>query len=56
MRAGLWNIVFGLVAIAAGASGRFAFPGTTGPWPLVAAGALVAAFGLFQFVRSGRQR
>jgi hypothetical protein len=56
MKAGLWNIVFGLVAIAAGASGRFALPGTSSPWPLVAAGALLAAFGLGQFIRSNRQR
>jgi hypothetical protein len=51
MRAGVWNLGFGLVAIAAGASGKFALLGTSGPMGstlLVVAGAGLAAFGVFQ--------
>lgn len=52
MKAGVWNLGFGLVAIAAGASGKFALPFTNGPTPLVIAGAAIAALGVFQLWRS----
>jgi hypothetical protein len=42
------NLTFGLVAIAAGASGQFALPFTSNPLLLVIAGGLVAAFGVYQ--------
>lgn len=51
MRAGVWNLGFGLVAIAAGASGKFALIGTsgsTGSTLLVVAGVALAALGVFQ--------
>ncbi len=56
MKAALWNIAFGLAAVAAGASGQFALPFTNSPTPLMVLGGLLAAFGLFQLVRSLRQR
>jgi hypothetical protein len=52
MKSGLWNVAFGLVAIAAGASGRFALPFTSSPTPLMVVGGLLAAFGLSQMIRS----
>ncbi|MDP9000805.1 MAG: hypothetical protein M3O46_11915 [Myxococcota bacterium] len=52
MKAGTWNLGFGLLAIIAGASGRFQLPGTTTATPLIVVGALLAAFGLFQLMRS----
>ncbi len=52
---GGFNLVMGLVALAAGASGQFALPGTSSPLPLEIAGGAVAALGLIQLVRSRRQ-
>jgi hypothetical protein len=55
MRAGVWNLGFGLVAIAAGASGRFALiftSGSTGSTLLVVAGVALAALGVFQLWRN----
>jgi len=52
MKAGIWNLGFGLVAVAAGASGQFVLPGTSSPTPLVVLGALLAAFGVFQLWQS----
>ncbi len=51
MSAGVWNLGFGIVAIAAGLSGRFAIPGTSDPTYLVAAGGVLAALGVFQLWR-----
>ncbi|HEY8089763.1 MAG TPA: hypothetical protein VIF09_18010 [Polyangiaceae bacterium] len=51
MKAGYWNIGFGLVAIAAGASGRFALLGTGSPMWLMIAGGALAVFGGYQLVR-----
>jgi hypothetical protein len=51
MRAGVWNLVFGLVAVAAGLSGRFVLPWTHNPLYLVIAGAALALFGVVQLVR-----
>jgi hypothetical protein len=48
MKSGVWNLGFGLVAVAAGASGQFTLPGTSSPTPLIVAGAVVAALGVFQ--------
>ena len=52
MRSGVWNIGFGLVAVAAGASGRFTLLGTGSSTALMVVGGLLAAFGLTQLVRS----
>jgi hypothetical protein len=57
MRAGVWNILFGLAAVAAGASGRFALLGTSSPALLMAAGGALAAFGAYQLLRDrGRSK
>jgi hypothetical protein len=55
MKTGVWNLVFGLVAVVAGASGRFTLFGMGSSTALTVAGALLAAFGLVQLVRSRRQ-
>ncbi|MDP9034715.1 MAG: hypothetical protein M3O50_07885 [Myxococcota bacterium] len=52
MGAGVWNLAFGGVAIAAGLSGRFTLPGTDSSLALAGVGAVLAAFGLFQLLRS----
>jgi hypothetical protein len=52
MRPGVWNLLFGLVAVAAGASGQFTLLGTDSKAGLIAVGGLLAAFGLFQLARS----
>jgi membrane protein implicated in regulation of membrane protease activity len=57
--AGVWNIVIGLAAVAAGLSGRFTLigtSGTTGQVLLVAIGATFAGFGVYQFVRAKKQK
>jgi len=51
MKAGVWNLGFGLVAIAAGASGQFTLLGTNSAPLLMAAGGLVAALGVYQLWR-----
>jgi hypothetical protein len=48
MKAGVWNLGFGIIAIAAGLSGQFVIPGTSNPMYLVIAGAALAALGVFQ--------
>jgi hypothetical protein len=52
MKAGVWNLGFGLVAIAAGASGKFALIGTSSSSLLVVAGVAMAGFGVFQLWRN----
>ncbi len=52
MKSGVWNLGFGLVAVAAGASGHFSLPGTTSPTPLIVVGALLALFGVYQLCKS----
>lgn len=52
MKAGIGNLVFGLVAVAAGASGQFAIPFTNSPTALMVAGGALALFGAYQIVRS----
>ena len=51
----MWNLGFGLVAVALGASGQFTLFGTGSSTWLVVAGGVLAAFGLVQVVRSRRQ-
>ena len=55
MKAGMWNLAFGLIAIAGGASGQLTLFGTGSSTWLMIAGGVLAAFGLIQLVRS-RQR
>jgi len=55
MTAGIWNLLFGLIAIAAGASGRFQLLFVGSSTALIVAGAIVAAFGVIQ-VFSARRR
>jgi hypothetical protein len=52
MKAGMWNLGFGIAAVLAGASGRFVLPFTSSPTPLIVAGSLLAVVGLVQLVRS----
>jgi hypothetical protein len=54
VRSGMWNLLFGLVAIAFGYSGQFRLMGTNSPQLLMAAGALVAFIGVIQLARSKR--
>jgi hypothetical protein len=54
VRPGIWNLLFGLVAIAFGASGQFALMGTNSSQLLLGAGALVAFIGVIQLWRSRR--
>jgi len=56
MIAGVWNLLFGLVAVAAGVSGRFELPLIGGSTSLIIAGALVAAYGVFQIGRAYRRQ
>lgn len=51
-----WNMIIGLLAIAAGLSGRFTLLFTNSPWALVALGAAIFGYGVFQFVRARRGR
>lgn len=52
MKAGIWNLGFGVLAVLAGASGNFVLPFTSTPTPLIIAGALLAVLGLVQLVRA----
>ncbi len=54
--AGVWNMLFGLLAIGLGASGRFNLMFTNSPLALVAVGAAIFLWGVFQFVRARRGR
>lgn len=56
MAAGIWNLLFGLAALAAGASGRFHFIGTNSPMLLMIVGGAIAAFGVYQIVRAKQPR
>jgi hypothetical protein len=48
MKSGVFNLGFGLVAVAAGATGQFKLLGTDSSTLLIVAGALVATLGVFQ--------
>jgi uncharacterized membrane protein YgaE (UPF0421/DUF939 family) len=50
--AGIWNLLFGLAALAAGASGRFHFIGTNSSTLLMVVGGAIAALGVYQLVRA----
>jgi hypothetical protein len=52
MKTGVWNLGFGLVAIAAGASGQFTLLGTGSSKLLMVAGGIVAALGVYQLWRN----
>ena len=52
MKSGVWNLGFGLVAMVAGATGEFTFFGTNSTALLIAAGAVVAALGVYQLWRA----
>jgi hypothetical protein len=54
MGVAVWNIVIGLLSIAAGASGRFNLIGTNSPALLIAFGAVLVVWGAVQFARSRR--
>jgi hypothetical protein len=54
MRAGVWNLVIGLLAVGAGASGKFALIGTGSSKALIVIGACIAALGVYQLVKSRR--
>ncbi len=55
MKAGVWNLGFGLLAVVLGLSGKFVLPFTDNPVWLVAAGGVVGVLGVVQIVRAKRQ-
>lgn len=56
MGAGVWNIVMGLVAIGAGASGKVVFIGTDSGLLLMVVGGVFVVWGAYQIVRDRRAR
>ena len=44
----MWNIVIGVLMIIAGLSGQFALVFTDSRWPLIALGAAIAVWGVYQ--------
>ena len=54
MGAGVWNILMGLAAIAAGASGRFSLIGTNSSVALIVLGVVFVIWGIIQIVRQRR--
>jgi hypothetical protein len=52
VKSGVFNLGFGLVAVAAGASGQFTLMGTDSSTYLMVAGGVVAALGVFQLWRN----
>ena len=54
MGAGVWNIVMGLAAIAAGASGQFSLIGTNSSVALIVLGVVFVVWGIIQIVRQRR--
>ncbi len=55
MGSGIFNLVVGGAAIAAGLSGRFSFIGTNSPTLLVVIGAGIAGFGVYQIIKARRK-
>jgi hypothetical protein len=51
-----WNILIGIVAVAAAKYEGAMLPGTNSPTPLMALGAGIALLGVFQFFRRSRGR
>lgn len=56
MAPGIWNMLFGAVAIGLGLTGKFKLMFTDSTWALSAVGAAIFCYGVFQFVRSRRGR
>ena len=56
MPVGSWNIIIGLVTIVAGASGKFTLLFTNSSLALIVIGAVITAFGVYQFARARRGR
>jgi hypothetical protein len=56
MKAGVWNLLFGLLGVGLGLSGKFALLGTNSPTALVVVGGLLASWGLVQIIRSRGQQ
>jgi hypothetical protein len=56
MIAPILNILLGTAFIVGGATGRIALFGTSSTTAAVVAGALLAAFGLYQLIRALRDR
>ena len=52
MKAGVWNLGFGLLGVVLGLSGKFALLGTNSPMALVGVGAALSLWGVIQIVRS----
>jgi hypothetical protein len=55
MGAGIWNLVFGILAIIAGLSGRFTLIGTHSSTALYVVGGCIAALGVYQLVRRAQR-
>lgn len=54
MGAGIFNVVIGGLALAAGLSGQFTLPFFESPTALAVLGGLVCAYGVYQIIRSRR--
>jgi hypothetical protein len=52
MRPGIFNIVIGLIAVGLGATGKFKLLFTQSSLALMVVGGAIAAFGVFQLLRS----
>jgi hypothetical protein len=51
----MWNIIIGIVFIVGGLSGKLALRGTQSGQALAVVGGLLAAWGVFQVVRSRKK-
>jgi hypothetical protein len=54
MKAGVWNLLFGLLGVGLGLSGKFVLPFTTEPMYLVGVAGIIAVLGVFQIARARR--
>ena len=48
----MWNIIWGVVCLAGGASGQLALRGTNSSGALMAVGGVLIAIGIFQVVKA----
>ena len=55
MRAGIWNLLFGLAFMAGGLSGKIVLMGTQSSEAAVVVGGLMAAWGASQLYRSRKK-
>lgn len=55
MGSSIWNMLFGVVAIAGGLSGKLVLLGTNSSMLLVVLGVALFGYGVYGFVRSRRQ-